>query len=108
MIHRSSPADFHRVPSSVTPLRVGVHEVIVKPIGAPRKCADGSRMRVQYVNRFSIARSVLGWSQDKAALKLGCSRRWVIDFEHGRVALTEEAMTFTSWLEEQALERTGT
>jgi len=80
----------------------------VKPIGAVRKCTDGSRMRVQYVSRFSAARSVLAWSQDKTALKLGCSRRWVIEFEHGRAALTEEAMTFTSWLEEQALERTGT
>lgn len=104
----SSEGVFERSPSSVPSLRVVGHDGIVSAKGAPRKCVDGSRMRVQYAGRFSAARSVLGWSQDRTALELGCSRRWVIDFEKGRAPLTEEAMDFTGWLEDQASRSTGT
>lgn len=98
------------VPSSGA-LRSLRHDENIVSVGPGlAKGTSGSRVCVQCSVNFRTARLALGWSQGEAAERLGCTRKHVINIEHARAALSDELLSFTAWIVEQAeaRARTGT
>ncbi len=56
----------------------------------------------EFPNRIRELRSARGWSQDKLAAEVGCSKPQISDLERGNVHLTVEWMRKIAWALEAA------
>lgn len=61
-----------------------------------------SRMRVQWAERLLSARKLLGWSQSQTAIRVGWSRRHLVNLENMRASITEETVDAIERLERLA------